>query len=288
MNSTKLETYLLVCKEKSFTKAADKLFITPAAVKKQVDSLEAEVGVKLLHRSSFGCLPTSAGIVFQEHARGILRAVRESIEAVQQENRIQTREIKVGHSVKLEYGFISDAIGCYSEHCPNQSIRFDYMRKAELLSALQHGLIDCFLFINPHKKDFLQIPSSPISTTKVHAVMQQRHPLSRRKLVSLEDLAPYDVYVSAVLDRELYESLEPVVNTGLHVLDKTDRNDLAVSLHRNAVFLYPCPAQHNVSVPYDYPALEIRLYYMRHTPAIDELAEILRALLKSDPNRVLL
>ena len=288
MDSVKLETYLLVCKEKSFTKAADKLFITPSAVKKQMDSLEEEVGVKLLHRSAFGCLPTPAGVVFLEKTHSILRAVRQAIDMAQQEEQMQTHEVRIGYSVKLKYKFISDVMGCHSKYFPEQTIRFENYRKSELYSALQQELIDCIFFINPSPKDFLNLPSALIGTTRAHAVFHERHPLAGHSIISAEDLRPFNLYVSSVLGQELYDFLESVSSADIHILEQTDRNDLAASQHQNAVVLYPCPNPNDISVLFDYPPMEIRLYYMRYTPAIESLIYSLETLFKNLPSQVLL
>ena len=84
MDSAKLETFLYVCKEKSFTKAAEKLFITPAAIKKQIDSLENEIGTPLFLRTASGCTLTPAGEIFQPRARKILNLIYDSVEAARQ------------------------------------------------------------------------------------------------------------------------------------------------------------------------------------------------------------
>ena len=47
----------------SFTKAADKLFVTPTAVMKQINSLESHLGLKLIERTSQGVRLTPAGEV---------------------------------------------------------------------------------------------------------------------------------------------------------------------------------------------------------------------------------
>ena len=47
----------------SFTKAADKLFVTPTAVMKQINSLESPIDLKLIERTNQGVRLTPAGEV---------------------------------------------------------------------------------------------------------------------------------------------------------------------------------------------------------------------------------
>ena len=54
MYNPQLETFLRVADAGSFSKAAEKLFITPPAVIKQITSLEASLDIRLFHRSHRG------------------------------------------------------------------------------------------------------------------------------------------------------------------------------------------------------------------------------------------
>ena len=45
----------------SFAKAAEKLYLSPPAVMKQINELEKKLGVTLLERTSRGVVPTAAG-----------------------------------------------------------------------------------------------------------------------------------------------------------------------------------------------------------------------------------
>ena len=288
MDSAKLETFLYVCKEQSFTKAAEKLFITPAAVKKQIDVLENEVGTQLIYRSPAGCTLTVAGEVFQAQAKEILKLVNAAIERTRQAEQEQVQELRVGHSLKFNYGFITDIMGGYEERYPDNAVRMERIKKTELPNALQKRLIDCFLYINPQGNDFSGIASGQVGTTRVHAIVRRQHPYAQKELVAKGDLEGYNVYLSAVLDQELYDELAIILGADLHILDTTDRNDLMSSLQRNAIFLYPCPTAYNISIPFAYPPLDIRLFYTRKSPAISNFEIFLKAFFAKEQNRVII
>ena len=61
MYNPQLETFLRVADAGSFNKAAEKSYITPTAVIKQINLLEAELGVKLFERTHRGLHLTKAG-----------------------------------------------------------------------------------------------------------------------------------------------------------------------------------------------------------------------------------
>jgi DNA-binding MarR family transcriptional regulator len=61
MNLTRLEVFVAVCATGSFTRAADQLAVTKSAVSQHVTTLERELGVQLLHRSTRRLTLTDAG-----------------------------------------------------------------------------------------------------------------------------------------------------------------------------------------------------------------------------------
>ena len=64
-----LQVFLTVVTEKSFSRAAEKLFRTQPAVSLAVQRLEAEMGEKLIDRSATAPLLTDAGAIVLEYAR---------------------------------------------------------------------------------------------------------------------------------------------------------------------------------------------------------------------------
>lgn len=72
MNLKELEYVVAIADEKSLTKAAERLFITPSALTQQVLRLENELHAPLFIRSRSGWQPTEAGEIYLEAARKIL------------------------------------------------------------------------------------------------------------------------------------------------------------------------------------------------------------------------
>ena len=67
-----LNTFLAVADCGSFTKAADKLFISPTAVMKQINLFEAHINLKLIERTPTGVRLTPAGKVIYNEAKAII------------------------------------------------------------------------------------------------------------------------------------------------------------------------------------------------------------------------
>lgn len=275
MDTGKLETYLAVCKEASFTKAAEKLFITPAAVKKQIDSLEEEAGVKLLIRRPTGCELTAAGEQFRKDAKKILNMVHASIDGLQKLDQAQELTIRIGHSAKLDYSFISHLTSLYCDNHPNHYLHFVRKNKSELQTALLNHEIDCFVVINPSPAEFRAVKHVQVGSSVIHAVMNKKHPLASKEMVTFEDLLPYRLFIPSVIDHSLYGDFEASAAERPWILDQSDRNEMMISLLKNGIVLYPCKVFHDTAIPFDYPPLPIRFYYLEND---EELAEVYRCM----------
>lgn len=74
-----LNTFLEAVDCGSFTKAAEKLFISPTAVMKQINNLEEHLSVKLIERTPSGIRLTSAGKVIYRDARFMIDYSQKSV-----------------------------------------------------------------------------------------------------------------------------------------------------------------------------------------------------------------
>lgn len=83
----------------SFTKAAEKLFITSTAVMKQINSLEAHLNLKLIERTSQGVRPTPAGEVIYKDAKFLFDFSKRSIENATQAQKAYDKTFCVGTSL---------------------------------------------------------------------------------------------------------------------------------------------------------------------------------------------
>ncbi|MGN0606077.1 MAG: LysR family transcriptional regulator [Oscillospiraceae bacterium] len=72
MNLQQIEYAVAVAQEKSFSKAAKRLFVTQPALSQVISKLENQLGIKIFDRSTTPLQITHAGNVFLKHAREIV------------------------------------------------------------------------------------------------------------------------------------------------------------------------------------------------------------------------
>ena len=128
MYNPQLETFLCVAEAGSFNKAAEKLYISPPAVIKQINLLEGDLGVQLFERTHRGLALTKAGQSLVQDARYIIQYCKDSV--TRAKNAMQESEsvIRIGTSPMTPAQVLVELWPRLQAECPNikfQIIPFD-------------------------------------------------------------------------------------------------------------------------------------------------------------------
>ena len=94
MNFEQMEYILTVANEKSITKAAEKLFISPSGMSQSITQLENELGIKIFNRSKQGVTPTFEGKIVISKAITLLDTIKDlkkEIEIYKNNNKVQLK-----------------------------------------------------------------------------------------------------------------------------------------------------------------------------------------------------
>ena len=79
MYNPQLETFLCVVEAGSFSKAAEKMYITAPAVIKQINSLESSLNLQLFDRTHRGLIVTEAGKSLYKDTKYIIQYSKDSV-----------------------------------------------------------------------------------------------------------------------------------------------------------------------------------------------------------------
>lgn len=94
-----LDYFLLVADCGSFSKAAEKAFISPNAVIKQINLLEASIGVTLFARTNHGAKLTNAGLSIYHDAKKIIALSGQAVQKARQIEQAGAQTIRIGTSL---------------------------------------------------------------------------------------------------------------------------------------------------------------------------------------------
>lgn len=94
-----IKTFITVADCGSFTSAASKLYISPTAVMKQINTLESRLSLTLLRRNSSGVTLTNAGRIIYNAAVDIIERSQSAIQQARKEDDEYNKTFCVGTSI---------------------------------------------------------------------------------------------------------------------------------------------------------------------------------------------
>ena len=109
MELSQLEVFLAVARERTFSRAAEKLFRTQSAVSQTIRKLEHELGEALFDRSSREGVLTDAGKVLLEYAEKLINLRSEASESLTELRGEVVQKRQAGHCCQRIYRALSAA-----------------------------------------------------------------------------------------------------------------------------------------------------------------------------------
>ena len=124
-NLDDLRVFCLVARKASFSAAADALSVSAAYVSKRVSVLEADLGTRLLHRSTRRVAITEAGERVYAWAEKILDDVDQLVEDVSTTRRLPRGTLSVSSSFGFGRHVVAPALARLTERYPQLSVRLE-------------------------------------------------------------------------------------------------------------------------------------------------------------------
>jgi len=118
--------FLEVAKYESFAGAARALGLTGPAISKQVQSLEDQLGIKLLNRTTRHVALTEEGAVYFEKARKALDNLNEAEQQIQELKSCPTGKLKVNAPMSFGTQFLTRPIAAFAEKYPEVELEIDF------------------------------------------------------------------------------------------------------------------------------------------------------------------
>jgi DNA-binding transcriptional LysR family regulator len=148
MNLTRLQTFVEVARCGTFAAAADALSFTPSAVSQQMAKLEAETGQALLVREAGGVRLTEAGRLLEEHAIGIVEAIRHAqaqLEALEAE---QVGRLRLGGCPVAAGAVLPRALRLLRRRLPTADLLLEEAEAQDTRQAVIDGALEVGVWVS--------------------------------------------------------------------------------------------------------------------------------------------
>jgi DNA-binding transcriptional LysR family regulator len=123
---SRVGVFIEVAKNESFSGAARALGLTGPAISKQVQSLEDQLGVKLLSRTTRHVALTEEGAIYYEKARSALEDLNEAEQQIQELKSCPTGKLKVNAPMSFGTQFLTRPIAAFAEQYPEVELEVDF------------------------------------------------------------------------------------------------------------------------------------------------------------------
>jgi DNA-binding transcriptional LysR family regulator len=192
INHRQFVNFLGLCEAKSFSKAAEKLYISQQGLGKSIKQMEDELGVPLFYRSPRGIELTEAGRVLQSSLRIYMNAYEHAIDAVQQLKTSTRHDVFLGLPLTFnDVAFPENFLKNFIRDNPEVYLTIiNYSDEATEKSMLENKLHLGF-FTVPH--DTQQFYSVFNHKTGVKLICGKKHRFAKRHSIRLADLKDENV-----------------------------------------------------------------------------------------------
>ncbi|AGX42775.1 LysR family transcriptional regulator [Clostridium saccharobutylicum] len=194
MNTRQLEYFVSLAETLSFTKTAQKFYISQTAVTKQIKTLEHNLDTKLFNRNNHRVELTPEGNVFLSQAKIILHKIEEATERVRLTTVGFVGLLRIGFVQGYEKTSFSNLIFKLYDQYPNISITFFRGTEKELYDKILNSELD-IIFNTLNEKEITSfMDKCLIKRYSLNVVVHPTHTLATQKSILLKQLTGEKIF----------------------------------------------------------------------------------------------
>lgn len=218
-----LRYFVQVARDESITRAANALHISQPTLSKQIKDLEAELGVKLFHRTNYSVRLTEDGIRLRLRAEDLLAMADQTMNEFIHKDESVSGELRIGaaegEAVRFLGRIMHDLADQYSG-----IVYHMYAGDTEMLKEkLDGGFLDFLMICEEPDLSRYQALTMPVDD-QWGLVIKADDPLVQKESVTFEDIADLPLIVSR---QALHQDLTHLFGADAHRLHFAATYDLA-------------------------------------------------------------
>jgi DNA-binding transcriptional LysR family regulator len=224
MTTAQLRAFVAIATERKLTLAARQLRTSQSGLTRQLQSLERELGTRLLVRTSRGVVLTTAGERFRLHAQRALDTLQEAQASLDDLAQRPQGAVALGAIMTVATTVLPELLRRFHERHPEVLLRLTQANTNRLEELVAQGTLDLALLELPVQHLDLQVQK--LWQEEFVLAVNVRHPLAARaRPVHLRELVdePFAIIPNVPSTRALEEACE-AHDRKLRVVVETDNS----------------------------------------------------------------
>ncbi|MEC1177056.1 LysR family transcriptional regulator [Metasolibacillus meyeri] len=183
--------FFITAQEKSFSKAAEKLFITQPSVSHAIKQLEDKMEVQLFVRTSKGVTMTKEGKLLFEDLQQAFSIIHHVERKISEMKNLESGHVTIGGSDSTCKHYLLPYVQTFQDIYPNIQIRLQHGSTPQILDKLINGLIDIGIVHPPIRQNQVQL--TEFLTIHSTFVVGKKYKELSNQILSLEELLSYPI-----------------------------------------------------------------------------------------------
>ena len=192
MDIQHIKYFLAVVECESFSRAADKLYVTQPILSRCIRNLEQEFGTPLIIRSSRSFVLTDAGKVLYQYGTQIVEQYQDIYRRIQDIQSSEVGEVRIVCPGVLLDMYFPKLITQYQKKYPKIKITIHERESRPTASSILNGEADLGLVMLPVENQ-ADLNVYPIITDEVQVVVPEDHPFAKKSFVRIRDLQDINI-----------------------------------------------------------------------------------------------
>jgi DNA-binding transcriptional LysR family regulator len=214
MELREVEAFLVLAEELSFSRAAERLFITRPRMSQLIRDLERHVGGALVLRTSRRVVLTPAGVDLAAGLGSAYRGLGEALGQARAAARQAAGQLRVGFYSAVIADLLTETLRAFRGRCTGIEVSLIGVPWCDMLGPLRRGDVDVMALWTPLAEPDLTVgPAFSVQDRII--VVAAGHPLAVRAEATLEDVAEYGAFeLWPPFPAPLREAMLPLVTPG--------------------------------------------------------------------------
>lgn len=181
-----LKIFVTVVETKDSSRAAEELYLSHPNVNLQIQSLEEELGTKLVNSSSEHLELTQSGELYYGYAKQMLLLQEKAKQEIKQLSSGVTGTLKVGASYTIGEYILPFVVAEFATQHPKVEIETSIANTEEIIQAVRANQLDIALVEG--EVNYSDILIRPLMEDEIILVVPNQHPLARLPIAISEHL----------------------------------------------------------------------------------------------------